>query len=184
MRKKIKIKPKTSSFKRTPQFLILLDILMLWVFALLSVPNKDSGLVYIPVGEPPIMDGFIIRGKISPDGIGNIWITERGEITPEFNFNLSALRGRSGMQCSDGSLDCFGIFGVEHSNYPLTVYPPFGLSQSIEKLHFSACSPGLCGKKLFFDIKSGQSIICAHDGFFWKSKMATNPEKTDILCDF
>lgn len=170
--------------RRAPQIIILLDILTLWVFALLSLPTGETGVTYQPINQKAgLMDAYwVIQG--SPDEPDKVWFSQGGNLRERPLLTAFKMpRGIPGIQCPDTSGECFGVLPDQSA---LTFYPPAAVASALERLYFTACVANAeksCGNKVLLDVSTGVSRICGADGFVWQSlPTESEPTRTQYAC--
>lgn len=143
--------------RRAPPLWILLDILMLWVLALVGMPMEERGVAYKFLGLPPDSVLFEADLPLRADqrhwrhfdfGAGK-WI-ERKDVTPH---------GRENFLCNecveflpDGAAKPAGLM----------VGLPAAIRTQIHEAFFEACRDGDCAPTLYID-RSGKVHASAPD---------------------
>ena len=138
------------TIRRQPPLLILLDVLMLWVLALVSMPMEKSGVTYKFLGLPAGSVLFEVELPMNPNqsrwryfdfGKG-AWI-EQQDITP---------RGRENFLCDE----CVEFLppGAKKAA-TLMVGLPAGISAKIHDAFFEACRDGNCGAATLYINQDG-----------------------------
>nr|VFK01187.1 MAG: hypothetical protein BECKH772B_GA0070898_102212 [Candidatus Kentron sp. H]VFK02276.1 MAG: hypothetical protein BECKH772A_GA0070896_102632 [Candidatus Kentron sp. H]VFK05387.1 MAG: hypothetical protein BECKH772C_GA0070978_102662 [Candidatus Kentron sp. H] len=133
--------------RRAPQLLILPDILMLWVFALLSLPLVESGLRYTVHGAPV---GSVIMEGMAPASATRAWVIGEG--------------GPRAVQTGPGLVLPSDTRILVEDRYVLS--PPAPYVQSVGRLFNHACSNGRCEREIHV-YKDGKAALCGGDGRFY-----------------
>lgn len=170
--------------RRAPQIVILLDILMLWVFALLSLPTSESGIRYRLVRiEDGIMDNTLIVKGNDPSNPEAGWIIKGGIPEPVPWARWQVPVGLPGLQCSDGTGQCLGnIFDGSRSQEAFIFYPPPVVTNGLEKLYYRACTSGRCSNVIYLHLSDGAAEICGFNAHWWSIKMDEEPVDTKQKC--
>jgi hypothetical protein len=128
--------------RRTPPLWILLDILLLWVMALLSLPPAKTGIEYEFRGIPEQSVVFAVDGELSPDHAvwthldnQGRWVTGR-DVTPF---------GRENYLCE--SCAQYLDPGV-HRPQRLLISVPVGVQEDIQRAVFESCRSGTCNTRI------------------------------------
>ncbi|HED12304.1 MAG TPA: hypothetical protein ENI62_01365 [Gammaproteobacteria bacterium] len=135
--------------RQAPPLWVLLDILMLWVLALVSMPMEERGVTYKFIGLPAGSVLFEVNLPLDPNqthwrhfdfGMGK-W-TERQDISPQGRENFLC------NQCAEFLPD-----GVKkpQRHQGLMVGLPAGIRGKIYKAFFEACRDGDCAPTLYID---------------------------------
>ena len=134
--------------RRTPQLLILLDMITLWILALLSQPVEPGGVTYKFLGLPPGSLLFAVDLPLRPDQRrwtyfdleSNTWVA-RAEVTPH---------GRENFMCNECAR--FLPTGTQPRG-PLMIGLPPEMREKIHEAFFMACHTGDCNHTLYVDAK-------------------------------
>lgn len=129
-----------------PPLWVLLDILMLWVLALVSMPMEERGVTYKFLGLPTASVLFEVNLPLNPNqahwrhfdfGAGK-WI-ERQDVSPQ---------GRENFLCDQ----CAEFLPDGAAKPPgLMVGLPAEMRAQIHEAFFEACSEGDCAPTLYID---------------------------------
>lgn len=151
--------------RRPPQIIVLLDIMILLVFALISVPHPETGLRYKLFADDGFLDGFlIVQGDL--DRPEDAWVVEQARLRRISVIGLTVPRG--GIRCEDGA-ECLGsLFVGEQQGKALTFYPPPAVMSSLEKLYFQACA-GSCDGEILLHTGTGEAVMCGSDEHLWRA---------------
>nr|VFJ44692.1 MAG: hypothetical protein BECKDK2373C_GA0170839_100915 [Candidatus Kentron sp. DK]VFJ44844.1 MAG: hypothetical protein BECKDK2373B_GA0170837_100825 [Candidatus Kentron sp. DK] len=148
--------------RRTPQLLILLDILMLWVFALLSLPQVEPGLRYAVHGAP--IGALVING-VEPVSATRAWVME--EEGPR------AVRTGPGLALpSDTRIQLDGRYVLSLPAYYV---------RSVGRLFSHACPDGQCEHTIHV-YKDGKAALCGSDGRFYAAYPGSTPYVESERC--
>lgn len=132
--------------RRAPPLWVLLDILMLWVLALVSMPMKEHGVTYKFLGLPAGSVLFEVKLPLDPNqshwryfdfGKGK-WV-ERRDVSPQ---------GRENFLCDE----CAEFLPDEITKpQRLMVGLPAEMRAKIHEAFFEACSDGDCAPTLYIN---------------------------------
>ncbi|MEW8054704.1 MAG: hypothetical protein AB2796_05265 [Candidatus Thiodiazotropha sp.] len=142
--------------RRQPPLLILLDVLMLWVLALVSMPMEKRGVTYKFLGLPQGSVLFEVTLPLDPnqahwrhfDFTKGTWIAEQ-DITPH---------GRENFMCDE----CAEFLPADATNTTkLMIGLPVEMSTKIHDAFFEACRDGNCGATTLYINKDGSVTTSA-----------------------
>jgi len=128
--------------RRTPPLWILLDILLLWVMALLSLPPAMTGIEYEFRGIPDRSVVFAIDGELSPDNVLWTYLDDQGrwvrgrDVTPF---------GRDNYLCEN----CGQYLDQHvHRSERLLISLPGEVQAKIQRVVFESCRTGSCSTRI------------------------------------
>lgn len=132
--------------RKAPPLMVLLDMLMLWILALLAIPSEDGGLRYEFVGMPP---GAVLFNVALPlDATQQEW--------KSFDFSSGGWvagtqinpYGRENFLCSECAQ--FLPKNTEPSK-SIMISLPRGMRERLRDAVFDACQHGECARTLYID---------------------------------
>ncbi len=168
--------------RRAPQMLILLDILMLWVFALLAQPVAEPDLDYVLMGMNESFSGFVdgtiitsANDRAAPEAV---WVYSKGSASPQPSESWAVPPGLPNFTLGDD------IAKFTRSNLPggiqtrqnITIYFPPSMGLIIERIYYHACTKGRgqCGNEIQINPK-GIVRMCGANGHWWTGSVKGEP---------
>nr|VFJ43589.1 MAG: hypothetical protein BECKFM1743A_GA0114220_1001019 [Candidatus Kentron sp. FM]VFJ44402.1 MAG: hypothetical protein BECKFM1743C_GA0114222_1001018 [Candidatus Kentron sp. FM]VFK06277.1 MAG: hypothetical protein BECKFM1743B_GA0114221_1001319 [Candidatus Kentron sp. FM] len=141
--------------RRAPQLLILLDILMLWVFALLSLPLVEPGLRYMVHGAPV---GSVVMEGMEPGSAARVWKVGEGGPRP--------------IRIGPGFILPSDTRILVEERYVLSLPAPY--VDSVARLFKYACPDGRCEREIHVH-RDGKAAMCGGDGRFYAAYPGASP---------
>lgn len=132
--------------KKAPPLMVLLDMLMMWILALLAIPSEDAGIRYEFLGMPP--GGVLFNVDLPLDAAQREW--------KSFDFSSGAWiagtqispYGRENFLCAE----CAQFLPQDAKPAgAIMISLPKELRAQLRDAVFDACQHGECARTLYID---------------------------------
>lgn len=149
--------------KKSIPIIVVFDILVLLLFAYISMPHKNKELVFFIEFKNGIMDGAFVQ-EAKDSGVKN-YIIKHGELK---EVNESIKSWFHGFDCGINSL-CSRVLNIENrdmgTDYSI-FFPDSRVMMPALALWYNFCANEKCNGAIYIDASDGRSFLCGADGFY------------------
>lgn len=156
-----------SCFKKSLPIIILLDILVLLLFAYIAMPQMNKELQFMIDFDSGVMDKAILEVRDTSRGSVEQYRIHHGLPKPSPEKSLTS-SWYGGFKCKVGTA-CSKVLNLENrSNYNeyIVIFPDNEVITPAIAFWLNFCEKVKCNGGIYIDASNGEASLCSKDGFF------------------